>query len=278
MLELLRLCYWYYKCSNLDTVSFGYKAKEIHNQLGKKLTDKVRSHFSLIDQSSLDPVKFSKDLLKELSHIENTAESVDMNDKDGFYKVREDFLEKISSYVSELMLFVLLLEANVHPTIFTEKIEKERLYDMRVKGIPSDVKTLIDKYPYFDEPELNLHTEIIQSLKRKKFWEKINDAIEQKAGIIFINATATSLGKAVSKYAGRQRKEIISIKIPTEKAINFTLCKSTTKIPVVVISASIDYDRNYRITSFNVSYPTTRNKGKVMADPTILTMKDVILR
>jgi hypothetical protein len=201
-----------------------------------------------------------------------------MNDKDGFYEVREDFLEKISSYVSELMICVLLLKANIHPTTFAEKIENERLYDMRVKGIPSDVKTIIDKYPYFDEPELNLHVEIIQSLKRKKFWEKINEVIEQQARIIFINATATSLGKAVSKYAGRQRKEIISIKTPTEKAIELALSDSTTKIPVVVVSASIDYDRNYRITSFNASYPTTKSKGKIVSDPTTLTMRDVTLR
>jgi hypothetical protein len=53
---------------------------------------------------------------------------------------------------------------------------------------------------------------------------------------------------------------------------------STTKIPVLVVSASIDYDLNYRITRFNVSYPTITNKGKTVSDPTILTMKDVTLK
>lgn len=147
---------------------------------------------------------------------------------------------------------------------------------MCVQTIPSDVKTVIDKFPYFDGPEKNLHIEIITSLKREKFWKKINEAIEQQARVIFINATATSLGKAVNMDAGRKRKELISIKIPTEKAIGFTT--STTRIPVVVVSASIDYDRKYRITSFNITYPIANINGKVVADPTTLTMKDVNLR
>jgi hypothetical protein len=87
------------------------------------MTEKVKNYFS-INLSSIEPNEFNRELLKGLSHIESTAETEDMKDKNGFYNLRQDFLEKISSYVSKLMICLLLLEANVHPTFFTRKIAK----------------------------------------------------------------------------------------------------------------------------------------------------------
>lgn len=125
MLELLRFCYWYSKCSSLSTINFADKVKEIQNQIGKKLTDKVKSYFS-ISKSSLDPSKFNRELLKELSHIESTPESEDVRDENGFYSLRQDFLEKISSYISELMICLLLLEANIRLYVLHKRNREQK--------------------------------------------------------------------------------------------------------------------------------------------------------
>lgn len=236
IVELLRLCYWYYKCSSLSFISFNYKKIELRKQLGTELPEKVKEHFSE------DPGRFSMEVLKELTIIKNTHEP-----GGGFYYLRQDILEKVSSYVSELMVMFLVVKdkfkARFVKNTDIESSENNKKFDMLVENIPSEVKTVIDDFPWFDQDDPDLKKEIICSLRREKIYKKINEAIEQKAKIIFLSATTSSLGKGVNKDAYLKRRESVSIKEALVKAIELANSNPKSKIPVVAVTTSIDYDR-----------------------------------
>ena len=132
IVELLRLCYWYYKCSSLSFISLNYKKIELRKQLGTELPEKVKEHFSE------DPSRFSMELLKELTIIKNTHEP-----GGGFYYF--DILEKVSSYVSELMVMFLVVKdkfkARFVKNTDIESSENKKKFDMPVENIPSEVKS-----------------------------------------------------------------------------------------------------------------------------------------
>jgi hypothetical protein len=153
--------------------------------------------------------------------------------------------------------------------------ENKKKFDMFVENIPSEVKTAMDDFPWFDQDDPDLKKELISSLRREKIYKKVNEAIEQKAKIIFLSATTSSIGKGVNKEASRKKRESISIKEAVIKAIELANSNLKSKIAVVVVTSSIDYDRKYRITCFHVSYPIMRKDDKLQAAPSILTMKDI---
>ena len=243
------------------------KKIELRKQLGTELPEKVKEHFSE------DPGRFSMELLKELTIIKNTHEP-----EGSFYYLRQDILEKVSSYVSELMVMFLVVKdkfkARFVKNTDIESSENNKKFDMLVENIPSEVKTVIDDFPWFDQDDPDLKKEIICSLRREKIYKKINEAIEQKAKIIFLSATTSSLGKGVNKDAYLKRRESVSIKEALVKAIELANSNPKSKIPVVAVTTSIDYDREYRITSFYVSYPTIHKDGKLQAAPSALTLGD----
>jgi hypothetical protein len=266
--ELLRLCYWYYKCSELLSIKFDYKRNEIRKQIGGELLKKAKKYISE------DPKQFTNELLKELEIIKNTPKP-----RGGFYCLRQDIFEKVSSYVSELMTMFLLVKEKFK-SIFVEDTglggtENKKKFDMFVENIPSEVKTAMDDFPWFDQDDPDLKKELISSLRREKIYKKVNEAIEQKAKIIFLSATTSSIGKGVNKEASRKKRESISIKEAVIKAIELANSNLKSKIAVVVVTSSIDYDRKYRITCFHVSYPIMRKDDKLQAAPSILTMKDI---
>lgn len=142
-------------------------------------------------------------------------------DQDEFYKLRRDFVEKVASYVSEFMICFLLFEQNFNVK-FVQNIGNQKKYDLLLDDIPCDIKTILDEYPWFDQPENQLQEELIKSLKRTKVQEKIEEAMKQGARIIFLSATQTSMGKGANQETGAGWR--LSIQY-----ITTTLCATTRR-------------------------------------------------
>jgi hypothetical protein len=54
---------------------------------------------------------------------------------------------------------------------------------------------------YQDRIEDNLLDEILYSIKRNRLADKISEALEQRANMVILDATSTSLGYAMNLYA-----------------------------------------------------------------------------
>ena len=188
-------------------------------------------------------------------------------DQDEFYKLRRDFVEKVASYVSEFMICFLLSEQNFNVK-FVQNIGNQKKYDLLLDDIPCDIKTILDEYPWFDQPENQLQEELIKSLKHTKVQEKIEEAMKQGARIIFLSATQTSMGKGANQETGKKIITGLTIERATAGAINFIKSNNVSRMPLVVVAASVDYDCRYRITAFYVDYPT-------VLSPKTLTIKNV---
>ena len=135
---------------------------------------------------------------------------------------------------------------------FKQKIKGEKNFDMFIQEIPSEVETILDQIPWAMQPASDVRKEILVSLKRNKMIEKILDGLRQGGKIILVNATASSLSWGINISASRN-----NVTYTLEKALKFAIDHATRfrlSIPVVVFGTSIDYERNFRLSAFFVSY------------------------
>ncbi|MFZ0512819.1 MAG: hypothetical protein WAM14_14525 [Candidatus Nitrosopolaris sp.] len=242
LLELLRLCLWYYRCSKVENIDLRYKKSELRKQLGGELSVRVKKYLSP------DPNQSTYELSEVLPVIISTKLSKDI------YDITNDFQEKVSSYVSEFTIAALAAVYNF-AVRFNQKVEGESNFDMLIQGIPCEVETMLDQVYWAEKQEPELRKEILVSLKREKMKEKIEDALRQGAKIIFVNSTVTSLSWGINIDASRNMQAY-----PLERAVILAVDHAThspnSSVPVMVFGTSIDYERNYRLSAFFVSYPS----------------------
>jgi hypothetical protein len=265
LLELLRLCYWYYKSSQVTNIELAHKRSEICKQLGHKLPNKIRIYFSG------DTKDFNKELTKELNIIK-THKLL----SGGFYRLRNEFREKVSSYVSEFMIASLAARDNF-AVKFAEQVKNKKNFDMFIENIPAEVETILDQIPWAERHEPKLDKEICDSLKRDKITEKIDEALQQNGKIVFLHGTVSSLGWGLSEEVSQSMIDL-SFKKAITRAINDVTSGSKIFVPVVIITTCIDYDGQYRISAFYVSYPAKQNGSKLEIIPSKLSIENVYLK
>ena len=100
LLELLRLCYWYYGCSMVEKIDLRYKESELRGQLAGDLCTRAKkylfkdpnqtTHKFFMDPNAL-PIIISTKLSKKL-----------------YDDIANDFCEKVSSYISEFIIAALV--------------------------------------------------------------------------------------------------------------------------------------------------------------------------
>jgi hypothetical protein len=169
LLELLRLCHWYYKCSKVEKIDLNYKQSELREQLAGDLCTRAKKYlFQHLNQSTheffMDPAALSIIIFTKLSGE--------------LYGITNDFREKVSSYISEFMIAA-LAEACNFKIRFNRKGNGKNNFDMFIQEIPCEVETMLDQIPWANKPESELKKEILNSLKRNKTIEKIQEALMQ---------------------------------------------------------------------------------------------------
>lgn len=244
LLELLRLCHWYYRCSKVEKIDLSYKQSELHEQLGGDLCTRAKKY--LFKEPNRTTHEFLMDP-NALSIIISTKLSTEL------YGITNDFREKVSSYNSEFIIAALAAAYNFRVR-FNKKADGKNNFDIFIEEIPCEVETILDQIPWANKPEPELKKEILDSLKRNKMIEKIVGGLKQGGKIIIINSTVSSLSWGINIDASSSK-----VSYPLERSLKFAvhnvMHSPQTSIAVVVFGTSIDYDRNYRLSSFFVSYP-----------------------
>jgi hypothetical protein len=173
LLELLRLCYWYYKCSKVEKIDLNYKQSELREQLAGDLCTRAKKYlFRDPNQSTheffMDPAALAIIIFRKLSRQ--------------LYGITNDFREKVSSYISEFIIAALANAYNFNVR-FNRKDDGKNNFDMFIQEIPCEVETILDQIPWANKPESQLRKEILDSLKRIKMIEKIQEGLRQEGKI-----------------------------------------------------------------------------------------------
>jgi hypothetical protein len=269
LLELLRLCYWAYECSIIETNNtFEYKLKEIENGLGSKNHEKLVQKFK---ESCLD---YSSSVRKWENGLKTDEENNKLEERYRDFNVYlNQYRYSISSFVAECM-FAVLSHQNKLELLFI-KNENKKNCDFIINSFKVEVKTIVDRIGFATDIEDRLIDELIIALRRDKVVDDINEALLQHAQIIYLNFTSGSLGLALNLVA-----DIEGIHLVFNKCLNFVIKYLTSEnkqfykntIPVIISASSIDSTLNYRISSFVIFYPIKDSK----ADPDKITTNNII--
>lgn len=228
IIVLIRLCYWYYKCSSLQL--FSIKQNEIREKI----------------QGSLEM-------------IEGTA------DRD--FKSKMDlFRNALEDYLSELMFPSLI--STQKKVSFDPKhdfvvegipVEVKTIHDRII--VQNDGHG--DYYPLVKNEKFGVITtkeEIVEQVTRKKWSDHIGKAIKQGGLMLFVNATSSAIMQDVNAL------NLINENGQSLEDILFLSFESITKnkitqFPVIVSISAMSY--NYQQTNFLVKVPVKEISGKL---------------
>lgn len=155
---------------------------------------------------------------------------------------------------------------------FKKKVQGEKNFDMFIQEIPCEVETILDQIPWAMQPASDVRKEILGSLKREKLIEKILDGLRQVAKMILVNSTASSLSWGINISTSHGK-----VIYPVEKALKLAVDHATCtrlSIQVVVFGTSIDYEHNYRLSAFFISYCSD---GGINVDSSKLSIDDIYI-
>lgn len=253
LIELLRLCYWYQICYGIDSQNtLVHKVQEIKEELGKGVRTKMEKYnLPLRSDFDSDLTQYHRELQPVLYAIKQRRAPA------GFHDDLEAIRHSSYGFVSECMFYSL---ANI---LFNKKKEGAKNPDVYINKVSSEVKPIIDEIQYQDQIEDNLLEEILYSIKRNKLVYKINEALEQRANIVILDATGTSLGYAMNLYTSQHNKTY-SVQKSIDIAIELVNSGSKDYVPIIVFAQSIDTEYNFRLSMTMVPCPVTAKKNSIL--------------
>lgn len=222
---LLRLCYWYERCLNLNDKNFHYKQTEIKRKM--------------------------------LKPLRNTEKAINNKGKD-FIPAMEQLRKEISSYTSELQFAVLANECGKKVSFHKKHDFVFDIFPCEVKSVYSRMtverkkgKTQLKIYGQVLGEKLNPYGEFFKFIFSRKILGHIQKAYGQGGKLIFLNSTHTFASHLIYLLS-------------TEKGVNFSFCKALDdavnlakntkeKVPVVVASSASSYE--HQIMAFVVPMP-----------------------
>lgn len=92
---------------------------------------------------------------------------------------------------------------------------------------------------------------------------KINEALEQRAKIVILDATGASLGYAMNLYTS-QYKKTYSVQKSIDIAIELVNSGSKDYVPIIVFAQSIDTRYNFRLSMTMVPCPVTAKNNSIL--------------
>jgi hypothetical protein len=261
-LELLRLCFWIYKCSQTiqDKASFESKLDEVVSSI--RFQNEVESKKGLNRKLTIFG-RLMKDI--KIPYGERYLYALELMEE------LKNFRSNISSYVPEFMLATLTQEAGSEIS-FIPSSQSEKTCDLLIKKLHKvEVKTFLDSSEEGRKIEDNLEDEMKGTLKRKKAIRDINDSLDKKAGIIFMFLTISSLSVGFAKYTSGKN---MNFRLSEALSQSISLAEQNRsqqeikRVPVIVFVTWIDMITcNYKISSHMVPYPVKRKNGVLEADP-----------
>lgn len=261
VLELLRLCFWIYRCKGiLDQNSFAVKFNEVKSNLTFRdfegFKEGLHRSFRLLGMLMAD---------KSIPEWERTFYEWELME---IVEVGGPFRSNVSSYVPEFMLAALMKEASFEISFISTGEEKR--CDLLINSFKMEVKTFLDTSKEPIKVEQSLSAEILETLKRDKAVKDIRNALTKKADLVLVLLSFTSLGAGVSKYTYD-----MNIGFSMKSALNESILvaqhnrtsQNMEQIPVVTLTTGIDFhDCIYRMFFCPVPYPLKIDNDQLEPD------------
>ena len=286
VIELLRLAYWFDKCSTLKNVEF--KIKEIHYKLGKGLLRNFGKYdiWKSIEDYSLDD-QLNSLINKQKRQIFSDTEKKQLDN------CMKNWFKESFSFISELMSASLASKSQFRVSfdkINTSNYVSKHDYDFIIENFPIQVKTntIYRRHSEVHEKlrQIGLEKEKIHSQRMKSIYNKHKDeglSLDDVYNEILysINSNKNEILKAVNKqgakiviYNGNQSSGgyalalydlELNLKLSFEnilkKCINQLINTNLEKIPLMFFSTGNYVE--YHITALCFKIPFNENKLKI---------------
>jgi hypothetical protein len=280
-IDLLKLCYWYNRLKNINTIE--HKRKEIFSRVCQRLLHRLEKRSKrTIDYSNLSEYEIKEKIDNTLDEIRQTQST---DDSMQTFRWLNEYLNFINVCVSELIFPSLASESGSKIDFVPINKDHDYDYDIMINGHPTQIKTLFS-YEVFGIDEVEQHkqekyhqgvarvrelydtNQITMDLVKKEIIEftkrscinKINDALRQKAEIIIIDSTRTIPG-LLQNYYYTNDTEYIKFHNSLTEVMNNPINKF-----VYVIFASTAYDNKFRVSSLVVKVPVTKINQVIQVD------------
>lgn len=213
--KLLRLCYWYERCLELNDENFHYKRTEI-----------------------------KRAILKPLRNAEKTLN----NKGKDFLPTMEQLSKVIASYTSELTFPVLINECG-------NKVSFDKNHDFFFDALPCEVKSIYSHMTIERKkdktPKLKVHGQILG--EKVNPYEEFFKFIFSKKALTHMFKAYSQGGKFVFLDVTHTHASILMYLLSTTKGVDFSFCKALNnavnlaknaneKLPVVVVSSASSYE------------------------------------
>jgi len=215
--RLLRLCYWFEKCLEMNDGNFHYKQMEI-----------------------------KRAIMKPLKNVEST-----LNDKGRrFIQAMEQLNKTIASYTSELK-FPALVKMYGHRTSF------DKNHDSILDGFPSEVKSIYSHATIEEEttgiPKLNIRGQVIgenvnpydeffKFVFSRKVIGHVSKAYNQGGKIIFVDVTHT-FASFLLYMLSTQKGTNLSFDKALSNAMTLITSAKEKRLPVIFVSSLSSYEQ-----------------------------------
>jgi hypothetical protein len=281
---ILRLVYWYYRCSLLKSHdSFKYKTTEVKRKLIKRLLKKREIINMQLDANASDSTVL-KTLLSDwesrLTHLRNNKSTQKESDEPGIY--RTEWFKAVWNITSELLLAAICGENGFNVTFDTPSQDpQDHDYDFIVNDYPVQVKSLNTLSPVNSKQKRKqavddgivtydlVITKILNTVTNNI--DSIDHALKQGAKIIFINGTSDESGSYFSQFcmethdsfcikksldasidlAGRDSQFVPVIFCATSFRLRYYINTRACRIPVVIADGEKKVDKSQTIELLN---------------------------
>lgn len=213
--KLLRLCYWYKRCLDLNEKNFRHKQTEINRSI--------------------------------LKPLRNTEKTLNNKGKD-FLPAMEQLSRVIASYTTELTFPVLTNECGY-------KVSFGKDHDFFFDTLPCEVKSVYSRMTMKRERDrtlrLNIHGQVLG--EKVKPYEEFFKFVFSKKALAHMSKAHSQGGKLVFLDISHTFTSVLMYLLSTEKEIDFSfpkalnhavdLVKNTKdKLPVVIVSSVSSYE------------------------------------
>jgi hypothetical protein len=283
LIELLRLSYWYNKCSSLIATNntFFSKRKEIRGKLTRGLLSNIEEYKTTVpDEELIDDIKeFGKKLEAGLINAKKGKPQ-----DDNFKKYMKEIPKAVWGVTSELIFTGLAIDHGYK--VYFDIPGKGHDYDFIVNDIPCQVKTILLEEKDSEQDvrkidnrisllrigkkieEEEVRKEILDLLHKNK--EDTKKAIEQGGRIICINGTQTYAGFLLNQWASDNNKNLTihralktSINLLREENSMSLLKKEEKFLPLIFGAAGIDCEYHFSTCSFKIPIDFTLDDSKL---------------
>ncbi len=269
MLDLLRLCYWYHKCSQIHPDNFSrFKSGKLIKKLAEGLLSNVTSYgISINDDFACHNEQEFFIWIQEA--LKNAAPPKPSDEKFPIYVKK--LSETIRSINSELM-FAVLSNQDKNRISFDRCPSADHDYDFLINDIPVQVKTFNASENAADSRQKVEDLQNFRPINRSKMEKEVGNflknltsiettekAIDQGAHILFFNMSYIYTGEIIRGYMYDNK-----IGVPLEEAVKYSinlLAKNNISyLPLIVCVSNTCY--NYQLNCLYFQIPVIKETAK----------------